>query len=254
MHALSFFRFGVPQEAPSLTITSGSSDNTPDFLLNGDLAEADTVRFSYSTDSGFSGASEITNTIDAAEDAANELNFSTGALASGTWYFRARIERPPGGVTAWSNTETITIDANGGPIGLFGRWFGGFGGVPAAADGGYISLFGRHFGGFGSSGAIVVEPTEPPPTGGWWPEPRYEPPKPGKTPGKKKRAKRREEPEFTDPTAGLVPLSDAIVIEETAISASDASALRRAQARLNAAAAAEEKEEEEAILIALSLH
>ena len=111
------------------------------------------------------------------------------------------------------------------------------------------------FAGKTPDGGIVVEPPVTPPTGGWWPEPRYEPPKEPARPGKnKKRARRREEPEFTDPTAGLVPLSDAIVIEETAISASDASALRRAQARLNAAAAAQEKEEEEAILIALSLH
>jgi hypothetical protein len=158
MQPLSLWlRWGVPQDAPTLTITSDGSDNTPDFLLTGDLAVSDTVRFSYSTDSGFSGASEITNAIDAAEDAANALSFATGTLANGTWYFRARIERPPRGVTAWSNTETITLVAPGGPISLFGKWFGGFGAAPLVS-GGYISLFGKWFGGFGSSGVPDLEP------------------------------------------------------------------------------------------------
>lgn len=156
MQPLSLWlRWGVPQDPPTLTLTSGSSDNTPDFVLSGDLAVSDTVRFSYSTDSGFSGASEITNTIDAGEDAANSLSFATGALANGTWYFRARVERPPRGITAWSNVETITLAGSaGGPISLFGRWFGGFG-APPLVNGGYISLFGRWFGGFGSSGAVA---------------------------------------------------------------------------------------------------
>lgn len=152
-----WLRWGVPQDAPTLKLTSGSADNTPDFILSGDLAVSDTVRFSYSTDSGFSGASEITNAIDAAEDAANALSFATGTLAYGTWYFRARIERPPRGITAWSNTETITLMSPGGPISLFGRWFGGFGAAPQNVAG-YISLFGKWFGGFGSSGT-APEPT-----------------------------------------------------------------------------------------------
>jgi hypothetical protein len=64
-----------------------------------------------SPDSGFLGASEITNTIDAGEDAANELDFSTGALADGTWYFRTRIARSGHTNSDWSNSETETIDA-----------------------------------------------------------------------------------------------------------------------------------------------
>lgn len=99
---------GAP-DAPVLTLISGASDNTPDFTLDGDLAVDDVVRFQYSTDSGFSGASEITNTIDAGEDAANTLSFATGSLADGTWYFRARIERPVNGNSGWSNTETRTL-------------------------------------------------------------------------------------------------------------------------------------------------
>lgn len=98
--------------APTLTLTSGTSDTTPDFTLTGDLRLNDTVRFQYSTASDFTGASELTNAIDAAEDTANTIAFTTGALAINTWYFRARIERP--GATAngaWSNTETETIVA-----------------------------------------------------------------------------------------------------------------------------------------------
>lgn len=97
--------------APTLTLVSGATDNTPGFTVDGDLVEGDTVRFQYSTSAVFSGASETTNTIDAGEDAANSLAFSTGALADGTWYFRARIERPGHINSDWSNTETETIDA-----------------------------------------------------------------------------------------------------------------------------------------------
>lgn len=98
--------------APTLTLISGASDNTPNFTLDGDLAVNDVVRFQYSTDSGFSGASETTNTIDAGEDAANEIAFATGTLADGTWYFRARIERPGHVASDWSNTQTETINTS----------------------------------------------------------------------------------------------------------------------------------------------
>jgi len=95
--------------APTLALTSPNTDTTPDFTLAGDLVVGDTVRFQYSTSSGFAGASELTNTIDAAEDSANSITFTTGALALGTWYFRARIERPVAGNSDWSNTVTDTI-------------------------------------------------------------------------------------------------------------------------------------------------
>lgn len=98
-------------DAPTLTLISGATDATPEFDLTGDLAEGDTVRFQYSQSATFaSGVSAITNAIDAAEDAANLLQFATGALADGTWYFRARIERPGHVNSDWSNTESETID------------------------------------------------------------------------------------------------------------------------------------------------
>ncbi len=96
--------------APTLALTSPNTDTTPDFTLAGDLVVGDTVRFQYSTSSDFAGASELTNTIDAAEDTANAITFTTGALALGTWYFRARIERPDASASGdWSNTVTDTI-------------------------------------------------------------------------------------------------------------------------------------------------
>ena len=97
--------------APVLDLVTDASDNTPDFTLTGDLVLGDTVRFQYSTNPGFGGASELTNTIDAAEDAANSITFTTGALAINTWYFRARIERPGHASSDWSNVETITLSS-----------------------------------------------------------------------------------------------------------------------------------------------
>ena len=115
----------VAPAAPTLTLTSANTDTTPDFTLAGDLVVGDTVRFQYSTSSGFAGASELTNTIDAAEDTANLITFTTGALALGTWYFRARIERPEAVNGDWSNVVTDTIIA--------GSYAGGPGNVVASA-------------------------------------------------------------------------------------------------------------------------
>lgn len=98
-----------PPAAPTLTLTSGPSVNTPTFVLTGDLLLGDTERFQYATAADFSGASEITNTITAPEDAANELDFATGALADGAWWFRSRTERPGAGNSAWSDTQSETI-------------------------------------------------------------------------------------------------------------------------------------------------
>jgi hypothetical protein len=85
---------GVAPAAPVLDLVTDETDNTPDFTLTGDLVLGDTVRFQYSTSATFAGTSELTNTIDAGEDAANSIIFTTGALSGGPWYFRARIERP----------------------------------------------------------------------------------------------------------------------------------------------------------------
>jgi len=125
--AVTGITFGPqPPAAPTLTLTSANTDTTPDFTLSGDLVVGDTVRFQYSTSSGFAGASELTNTIDAAEDTANLITFTTGALALGTWYFRARIERPVNGNSGWSNTVTDTIISSGSTM----TWNPADGGAP----------------------------------------------------------------------------------------------------------------------------
>lgn len=118
---LGFGRLGVagfrgggsvaPPATPTLTLTSGASDNTPAFSLTGDLVTGDTVRIQYSTASDFSGALAATTVIDAPADAANELDFSVDPLDDLTWYFRARIERPSTPVSNWSNTVTERIIA-----------------------------------------------------------------------------------------------------------------------------------------------
>lgn len=95
--------------APTLDLETDETDLTPDFTLSGDLAEDDLVRFQYSTASDFTGATELTNTIDAAEDAANAISFSTGSLAADTWFFRARVERVGYLDSDWSNVETIEL-------------------------------------------------------------------------------------------------------------------------------------------------
>jgi hypothetical protein len=95
--------------APTLLLTTPPTDTTPDFTLTGDLVLGDTVRFQYSAASDFTGATELTNAIDAGEDAANSITFTTGVLSPITWYFRARIERAEAPASGWSNTETVTI-------------------------------------------------------------------------------------------------------------------------------------------------
>jgi len=94
-------------------LISGFSENRPSFLLDGDILELDTIRFQYSTSAVFSGPSEVTDTIDSIKNATHSAKFSTGALADGTWYFRARIERPTRAPSDWSNIETETIATKG---------------------------------------------------------------------------------------------------------------------------------------------
>jgi hypothetical protein len=120
---------GNPIVSPVLTLTSPTTDTTPDFTLTGDLAAADVIRFQYANNSSFTGATDITHTITAPEDAANSFSFSTGALANGTWYFRARVERPVIGNSNYSNvvTETIATSSYAGPgdvVASAAAWWG----------------------------------------------------------------------------------------------------------------------------------
>lgn len=94
--------------APVLTLLSAPSVNTPSFTIVGDLAVGDVVRFQKATDVAFATAVDITNTISAPQDAANELDLTSGALADGAWWFRVRTERGAT-ISAWSNVVTETI-------------------------------------------------------------------------------------------------------------------------------------------------
>lgn len=102
----------VAPTAPTLAILSAPSVNTPTLAATGDIALNDVERLQRATDAGFLTAVDATKTVDAAADAANELDFTTGVLADGTWWFRSRTER--GALnSSWSNvvTETITTSS-----------------------------------------------------------------------------------------------------------------------------------------------
>jgi len=103
----------VSLDAPVLAFASATdpdSDNTQDFNLTVTAPEVDDVlTLQWSTTSNFAVvAGSATYTILAADliDLTGEI--TTGALADGAWYFRARHSR---GATdsAWSNTVTKTI-------------------------------------------------------------------------------------------------------------------------------------------------
>lgn len=100
---------GVALTAPVLTWVSGVEDNTP--LFEADftgLIENDVGRLQLSTDAGFTAPTEATNTADAAEVLALQLDYTTGPLADGQWWARVRHERGAS-VSSWSNVETKTI-------------------------------------------------------------------------------------------------------------------------------------------------
>lgn len=106
-------RFSLP--APVLTWVSAADDNTPLFegVFTG-LLEGDVGRLQLSTDVGFTSPTEATNTADAAEVLALQLDYTSGALADGQWWARVRHERGAS-VSAWSNVETKTIATTVGP-------------------------------------------------------------------------------------------------------------------------------------------
>ena len=108
--------------APVLTLISGASDNTPDFLIDPGaetFTSGDDILLQYSTDAGFAGATSVVAPLDAAAIAAQELAFSTGSLVAGTYFFRARLDRPGHDAGNWSNTETITITSQGLSVAFF---------------------------------------------------------------------------------------------------------------------------------------
>jgi hypothetical protein len=109
--------------APVLTWDTGPTDNTPTFTAvfddtkvwaSGEIdgSNYDVITLQWDTDSGFGSVDSDTNTIDAAELLAGNVNFTTGALANGTWYARCRHNHVVAGVdniSDWSNTVSETI-------------------------------------------------------------------------------------------------------------------------------------------------
>lgn len=102
---------GFSLTAPVLTWVTATDDNTPLFEADfTNLLLNDVGRLQISTDVGFTSPTDYTNTADdqVGEIDALLLAFTTGALADGTYWVRARHERGAT-VSSWSNVETKTI-------------------------------------------------------------------------------------------------------------------------------------------------
>ena len=100
---------------PTLDWDDETNDNTPDFTIDfgPDAIVGDVIRLQYSSTSDFASVTQATDTLDSAALAAGLLSLALSALADGTYYMRARLER--GGIySRWSNTETVTISGGGG--------------------------------------------------------------------------------------------------------------------------------------------
>jgi hypothetical protein len=94
--------------APTLSWTSGTTDNTPDLSVTFPdiLVTGTDVTFEYANNSGFTGATSVVHDLTSPEALAQEMELALSALADGTWYIRVKYEG-----SNWSNTETKTIDA-----------------------------------------------------------------------------------------------------------------------------------------------
>jgi hypothetical protein len=92
---------------PSWTTT----DSTPDFVLDGDLAEGDELTYQTQPTGGdWSGATSTPHTVTGPEDLANTVAFALSALANATYDARVLSSRA-GNPYGISNTETFTIAA-----------------------------------------------------------------------------------------------------------------------------------------------
>jgi len=125
-------------EAPALTWFSASTDATPEInCAHDEITVGDIPVVQFDKVNTFIGPDffEVSDTIDALEDAAEEANFTIPApLSVGTWYCRARIDRLGHQAGEWSGvvSETITPVATG-VISAFGVAYGD--GVAVAAAG-----------------------------------------------------------------------------------------------------------------------
>jgi hypothetical protein len=96
-------------DAPTLTLTSGATDNQPDFLVEGDLEVDDVVTITAFDDAGLTSVIDTgqgTVTVGGTLTVTNQL----GPLSDDTYWFTAVTERAGASDSDASNTETITID------------------------------------------------------------------------------------------------------------------------------------------------
>lgn len=104
---------GAGLSAPSLSITSGTTVNTPTFSITYPdiVVVGDVMTLQQDTSSAFASPTTYTHTITNADVLAGSFSFGNSALPDGTYFFRTKQTR--GGVdqTLWSNTTTIAIDA-----------------------------------------------------------------------------------------------------------------------------------------------
>lgn len=96
--------------APVLDWTSLPADTTPEFNINFDetIVENDVVTVQYDDNPSFSSPTEVTDTLDAGEITASEIDLALAALAGGVYYVRAKVAHGTH-VSGWSNTETVEI-------------------------------------------------------------------------------------------------------------------------------------------------
>lgn len=108
---------GVMIAAPTLTWTGDTADTTPDFdvvISSGlgaprDAAAGDVLRIEYSANAGSSWNAYLTHAFIQAEiDGATITVSGASALGTGSYLFRARIERGTI-ISAWSASSAVTI-------------------------------------------------------------------------------------------------------------------------------------------------
>lgn len=94
--------------APTLSWTSGTADSTPDLAVTFPdiLVTGAIVTLEYADNSGFTGATSVVHELTSPEALAQAISLALTALTDGAWYIRVKYDG-----SAWSNTETKTIDA-----------------------------------------------------------------------------------------------------------------------------------------------
>lgn len=125
--------------APTLTVDTASSDNTPGFTVSFTGGEVDDViTLEIDRDgASFANPDILTDTLDAGEISAGEVTFTSRALLADDYQARAKHTRGAED-SAYSTTEDFTVDLTDftGPGIVFPSWFNS---LNAGAPGGVIN-------------------------------------------------------------------------------------------------------------------